>query len=63
MKIDVEWAGQVDYLEAWDRQKALVAERIERPETPGKFLLLEHPPTYTWEGTAVWKTSSSAKPN
>jgi lipoyl(octanoyl) transferase len=47
MKIDVEWAGQVDYLQAWDRQKALVAERIERPETPGKFLLLEHPPTYT----------------
>ncbi|MBK8905792.1 MAG: lipoyl(octanoyl) transferase LipB [Anaerolineaceae bacterium] len=47
MKIDVEWVGQVDYLVAWDRQRALVAERIEQPETAGKFLLLEHPPTYT----------------
>ena len=47
MKIDVEWAGQVDYLAAWDRQKALVAERMNQPETPGRFLLLEHPPTYT----------------
>ncbi len=47
MKIDVEWAGQVDYLAAWEWQKALVAARSEQPETPGKFLLLEHPPTYT----------------
>ena len=47
MKIDVEWAGQVDYLAAWDRQKALVAERMNQPETPGRLLLLEHPPTYT----------------
>ena len=45
--IDVEWAGQVDYLEAWELQKALVAERIANPETPGKLLLLEHPHTYT----------------
>lgn len=47
MKIDVEWAGQVDYWQAWDRQKALVAERLDQPEMPGRFLLLEHPPTYT----------------
>lgn len=47
MKIDVEWAGRVDYWQAWDRQKALVAERLDQPEIPGRFLLLEHPPTYT----------------
>lgn len=47
MKIDVEWVGQVDYLAAWEQQKGLVAERIAHPDTTGKFLLLEHPPTYT----------------
>ncbi len=47
MHIDVEWAGRVNYLMAWERQKALVAERLATPELPGKLLLLEHPPTYT----------------
>ena len=47
MQIEVEWVGRVDYLAAWERQKALVAERIALPEMAGKFLLLEHPPTYT----------------
>ena len=47
MQIDVEWAGCVDYLAAWERQKALVAERMAQPEMAGKLLLLEHPPTYT----------------
>jgi len=47
MKIDIEWAGQVDYLTAWDWQKSLVAERTENPGMVGKFLLLEHPHTYT----------------
>lgn len=45
--IDVEWVGQVDYLEAWNLQKALVAERLDNPALAGKLLLLEHPPTYT----------------
>lgn len=47
MHIDVEWLGRVDYLAAWEQQKALVAERIANPEMVGKLLLLEHPPTYT----------------
>jgi lipoyl(octanoyl) transferase len=47
MYIDVEWLGQVDYLAAWEQQKALVAERVAQPEIVGKLLLLEHPPTYT----------------
>jgi lipoyl(octanoyl) transferase len=45
--VEVEWAGQVDYDVAWDWQKSLVAERTESPDVPGKFLLLEHPHTYT----------------
>ncbi|MAU00068.1 MAG: lipoyl(octanoyl) transferase [Anaerolineaceae bacterium] len=45
--IDVEWVDQVDYLEAWNLQKALVAERLDNPALAGKLLLLEHPPTYT----------------
>ena len=47
MHIDVEWRGQIDYLRAWEQQKALAAERIADPTLTGKLLLLEHPPTYT----------------
>lgn len=47
MHIDVAWAGQVDYLAAWEQQKALVAERLVNPDLTNKLLLLEHPPTYT----------------
>ena len=47
MKIEIEWAGQVEYLAAWDWQKSLVAGRTENPDMVGKFLLLEHPHTYT----------------
>lgn len=47
MSVEVEWLGRVDYLEAWELQKQLVAERAERPFLPHKLLLLEHPPTYT----------------
>jgi lipoyl(octanoyl) transferase len=43
----VEWAGQVNYLKAWDRQKELVAERENTPDLDDYLLLLEHPPTYT----------------
>ncbi|MFK7805975.1 MAG: lipoyl(octanoyl) transferase LipB [Anaerolineae bacterium] len=42
-----EWLGQSDYLETWDKQKALVAEHRSDPDTPDKLLFVEHPPTYT----------------
>jgi lipoyl(octanoyl) transferase len=45
--MEVEWLGRVDYLEAWELQKQLVAERTERPFLPHQLLLLEHPHTYT----------------
>jgi lipoate-protein ligase B len=45
--INVEWAGRVDYLAAWEQQKAFVAECSATPETAGHLLLLEHPHTYT----------------
>ena len=47
MKIEIEWAGQVEYLDAWERQKRMVAARSENPDRLGKLLLLEHPHTYT----------------
>jgi lipoyl(octanoyl) transferase len=44
--IQVVQAGQLDYLEAWDLQRALVrARRLDL--VPDLLLLLEHPPTYT----------------
>lgn len=45
--IEIEWAGQVEYGEAWEWQKSLVAERAANPDLADKLLLLEHPPTYT----------------
>ena len=42
-----KWLGQVEYLKAWDQQKALVAQHREDPDQPDQLLLLEHPPTYT----------------
>lgn len=46
MMLEVEWAGQVDYMTAWEMQKDLVAER-KGASLPDRLLLLEHPPTYT----------------
>ena len=46
-EIIATWLGQLDYDAAWDRQKAMVAARIETPDLPDELLLLEHPPTYT----------------
>ena len=37
--------GPTDYLEAWDRQRAVHAEVVEGG--PGTVLLLEHSPVYT----------------
>lgn len=45
--LEVEWAGRLDYLSAWDWQKRLVVERELAPELDDMLLLLEHPPTYT----------------
>nr|CAA9231322.1 Octanoate-[acyl-carrier-protein]-protein-N-octanoyltransferase [uncultured Armatimonadetes bacterium] len=39
--------GPVDYVEAWERQKELVARR-GRGEVPDTLLLLEHAPTVTY---------------
>ena len=45
--VEVEWADRVAYDVAWDWQKSLVAERTASPDVADKFLLLEHPHTYT----------------
>jgi lipoyl(octanoyl) transferase len=47
IQVEVEWLGRVAYDVAWAWQKALVAERSQSPALTDKFLLLEHPPTYT----------------
>lgn len=40
------WLGRIGYDEAWARQRALFAKRVEG-RIPDTLLLLEHPPTYT----------------
>jgi len=45
--ITANWLGQIAYDAAWDRQKEMVAARLETPELADEILLLEHPPTYT----------------
>ena len=40
------WAGRVPYLEAWDRQRELHAQRVV-DAIPDTALLLEHEPVYT----------------
>ena len=47
-QLEVELLGRVDYQEAWDLQKELVAARTQDPSLPAKLLLLEHPHTYTF---------------
>ncbi|MEO3944952.1 lipoyl(octanoyl) transferase LipB [Gorillibacterium sp. CAU 1737] len=42
----VAWLGRVDYQQAWDLQKKLVAA-VDKEQRPDCLLLLEHPPTYT----------------
>ncbi|KAB1502465.1 lipoyl(octanoyl) transferase LipB [Corynebacterium sp. 320] len=55
--IQVEWLGQVDYADTWQRQAQMAAEIADgtRPDT---VLLLEHPPTYT----AGKRTEDSDRP-
>ena len=43
----LENQGLVPYLEAWNYQRSLVAERINNPQLKDILLLLEHPPVYT----------------
>ena len=45
--ITATWLGQVAYDIAWERQKEMVAARIETADLADELLLLEHPPTYT----------------
>ena len=45
--LTTDWAGQVNYLAAWDWQKELVTQREQDPNLDDYLLLLEHPPTYT----------------
>lgn len=40
------WLGQVEYLQAWELQKALAGARAGE-RIPDSVLFLEHPPTYT----------------
>ena len=40
------WLGRVEYIRAWDLQKALARARAEA-RIPDTVLFLEHPPTYT----------------
>lgn len=44
--VEVQWLGQVEYAQAWDLQKELVAARNSERDDD-RFLLLEHPPVYT----------------
>ncbi|MCF4006243.1 lipoyl(octanoyl) transferase LipB [Corynebacterium uropygiale] len=44
--LDVRRLGEVDYLEAWDLQAELAAQRA-RGEIPDTVLLLQHPSIYT----------------
>ena len=41
-----EWLGRIAYQDAWDRQHALVAERVAG-QAPDTLLLLEHDPVLT----------------
>ncbi|MCA9958177.1 MAG: lipoyl(octanoyl) transferase LipB [Anaerolineales bacterium] len=45
--VNIEWHGQLAYDTAWDWQKEAVAALTNDPTQADKFLLLEHPPTYT----------------
>jgi lipoyl(octanoyl) transferase len=39
--------GLVPYIEAWEYQRSLVAQRLKDPNLEDILLLLEHPPVYT----------------
>jgi lipoyl(octanoyl) transferase len=43
----LENRGLVGYLEAWEDQRSLVAQRQQNPALEDVLLLLEHPPVYT----------------
>ncbi len=43
----LENRGLVDYLDAWETQRSLLAERLHNPNLDDILILLEHPPVYT----------------
>lgn len=49
--LEVQWLGKIDYLVAWDLQRA-IAERRLSGEVSDTLLLLEHPPTFTFGRSA-----------
>jgi lipoyl(octanoyl) transferase len=58
----IEYAGVVEYLEAWERQRAIHAA-VVAGEQPDTILLLEHPSVYTaGKRTEPWDRPSDGTP-
>ena len=51
-KLDAAWLGEVDYSDAWARQRELFMARLEGARRDS-LMLLEHPPTYTLGRRAI----------
>jgi lipoyl(octanoyl) transferase len=51
-KLDAAWLGEVDYSDAWARQRELFTARLEGARSDS-LMLLEHPPTYTLGRRAI----------
>lgn len=47
LRCQLQLAGMVPYLQAWEWQQRLVAERLHNPDCEDVLLLMEHPPVYT----------------
>ena len=58
----IEYAGVVEYVEAWERQRAIHAA-VVAGEQPDTILLLEHPSVYTaGKRTEPWDRPSDGTP-
>ncbi|MFF2090211.1 lipoyl(octanoyl) transferase LipB [Paenibacillus sp. NPDC058174] len=44
--LEARYISLIDYAQAWDLQKSIVAQ-VDKEERPETLLLLQHPPTYT----------------
>ena len=53
--LETEWLATLDYLEAWELQREMVAARLADPALTDRVLLLEHPPTYTLGRSGKWE--------
>ena len=61
-RLDIQWAGTVDYAEAWERQRHLHERRVAG-EIGDVALLLEHPPVYTaGRRTEPWERPADGTP-